>query len=193
MIFLIVLFCVSLFGIAVGIILPELSDLLLIAVPIGLASLILLLRHRTPAKPLHRIVLDGSNVMYWKGGTPEIETVSEVLARVTDLGYAPGVVFDANAGHLLFGRYRHDHYLSKTLNLKESHVMVVPKGTPADPYILTAARDMGAQIVTNDQYRDWADEYPEIATKGHLIKGSYRGGEVWLDLPPAPLDEGQKP
>ncbi len=128
------------------------------------------------------VVIDGSNVMQWKDGTPQIEAVRDVISRLTALGYAPGVVFDANAGHKLMGRYRHDHAFGKLLGLPHDRVMVVAKGTPADPAILAAARDLGAHIVTNDRFRDWAETHPEIAKPGHLIKGGYRDGQVWLDV-----------
>ena len=60
--------------------------------------------------------------------------------------------------------------------------MVVPKGTPADPYILKAARDHRGRIVSRDQFRDWSEAHPEIATPGHLVKGGYRGGKLGLAL-----------
>lgn len=60
--------------------------------------------------------------------------------------------------------------------------MIVPRGEPADPTLLAAARDHGVRIVTNDKFRDWADSFPEIATAGTLIRGGYRGGQLWLDL-----------
>lgn len=138
------------------------------------------LRDRRPVKP---VILDGSNIMHWDGGTPRLKTVEQVLKVLIARGYTPGVVFDANAGHLLFGRYLHDRALSRHLGLPEKHVMVVPKGTPADPFILEAARDMQAVIVSNDRFRDWAEQYPEIRRKGHLIRGSCTSGHVKLHLP----------
>jgi Zc3h12a-like Ribonuclease NYN domain len=63
-------------------------------------------------------------------------------------------------------------------------VTVVPKGSPADPAILAAARKLAAPIVTNDQYRDWVEQYPEVLTPGHRIRGGYRDGVLWLDLAP---------
>jgi len=51
----------------------------------------------------------------------------------------------------------------------------------ADSYLLTVARDDNAPIVTNDRYRDWADDFPEIARPGRLIRGGYRNGTLWLD------------
>ena len=44
------------------------------------------------------------------------------------------------------------------------------------------AAKRGARIVTNDRYRDWAEGHPEIAHPGHLIRGSFRGGSLRLDL-----------
>ncbi|MGB8621203.1 MAG: hypothetical protein WCD16_00160 [Paracoccaceae bacterium] len=178
----------SLAGIAGALIIPGLRDFLLLAGPCALASLFLLLtasRHRGIRRPRDTqkwIVVDGSNVMHWKGGTPEIGTVREVVDHLTALGFVPGVMFDANAGYKLNGRYQHDGALGKLLGLPRDRVMVVPKGTPADPTILAAARDLGARIVTNDRFRDWAEQHPEVAEPGYLIRGGYRTGELWLDL-----------
>ena len=211
------LFVLSCAGVAVAVILPGMTDLLLLAGPCALASLFLLVR--APAKPKPEpepdaarwnsvsragqatpevrvqaggwikrrpaprwVVIDGSNVMHWKDGTPQIETLQEVVARLTELGFAPGVVFDANAGYKISGRYQHDWALGKELGLPEDRVMVVPKGTRADPWILAAARDLGARIVTNDRYRDWAEAHPEVSEPGHLIRGGYRDGALWLEV-----------
>lgn len=120
--------------------------------------------------------------MHWQDGVPRLEAVREVLSCLKAQGYSPGVIFDANAGYLLSGAYMHDSVLAKALGLPRDRVMVVPKGTPADPAILTAARDLGARIVTNDRYRDWIEDYPEISQPGHLIRGAFQDGKVLLDL-----------
>lgn len=144
-------------------------------------------QHPAPeAKPLkNAVIVDGSNVMHWKGGSPDLATVRLVVDQLTGKGFAPGVVFDANAGYLLTGKYQHDGALGRALGLHEDRVMVVPKGTPADPAILTAARDMKARVVTNDRFRDWADDFPEIRTPGHLISGSIKGRQVYLRFSPS--------
>ncbi|PIE08413.1 MAG: hypothetical protein CSA74_02930 [Rhodobacterales bacterium] len=202
------LLILSLAGVAVALVLPGFSDLLLLAAPAALASLFLLLRAlrgprdrkpraprprktrapreqkiRAPRQRKMRVVIDGSNVMHWKDGTPELNTVREVLINLRAQGFHPGVVFDANAGYKLAGQYQHDRAFSQLLGLPRDEVMVVPRGTPADPWILTAARDLGARIVTNDRFRDWAETYPEVTEPGYLIRGGFRNGEVWLDLP----------
>lgn len=128
------------------------------------------------------VVIDGSNVMYWKGDTPQIDTVREVVEHLSASGFTPGVMFDANAGYLLTGRYEHDGAFEKILGLPRDHVMVVHKGNPADLSILAAARDLGARIVTNDRYREWAESHPEVHRPGYLIRGEYRNGKLWLDL-----------
>ena len=128
------------------------------------------------------IVVDGSNVMHWKDGRPQIDTLREVLDRLKALGFSPGVVFDANAGYKIAGRYKHDCAFGKLLGLPESRVMVVAKGTQADLMALAAARDLGARIVTNDRFRDWAESYPEVRNQGHLIRGGYRDGVLWLEV-----------
>ena len=132
--------------------------------------------------PPQYVVVDGSNVMHWKDNLPQIEVVRAVVDKLVAAGFAPGVVFDANAGYKLMGKYRHDYALGKLLGLPRDRVMVVDKGTPADPVILASARDLGARIVSNDRFRDWAETHPEVSVPGHVIAGGYRDGQVWLDM-----------
>ncbi|MBN2629473.1 MAG: hypothetical protein JXR75_02900 [Rhodobacteraceae bacterium] len=185
----------SLACVALPLVLPEpvWRDLSLLAFSTGSASLILLLRggssrtgprrHRTgqpsDAKP---IVIDGSNVMHWRDEVPQIATVREVVATLTAQGYALGVVFDANAGYKMMDRYLDDRPLARMLKLPVDRVLVVPKGSPADPIILLAAREQGACIVSNDRYRDHAETHPEVLEPGTLVRGGYRNGQLWLDL-----------
>jgi len=189
----VLLLFLSLVGVAVALVLPGYGDFILLAAPCAIAALVVLLRAlvariKAPseAEP-NRILIDGSNVMHWKDNTPQIATLREIITHLRDLGFAPGVIFDANAGYLLTGKYKHDHAMAKYLGLAEDWVMVVPKGTIADSYLLTVARDVDAPIVTNDRYRDWAGEYPEIAQPGRLIRGGYRDGVLWLDDIAAPV------
>lgn len=193
---------------------PAWSDLLLLAVPMALASVILLaffwgrsraanaqqkpkpIKHNRPNRPKRPkktrarpkgkktkwVIVDGSNVMYWRDGKPSIEPVREVLAILDKHGFTAGVMFDSNAGYLLNDNYQQDHVFSKQLGLPEERIMVVPSGTPADPYILAAAMDFDAKIVTNDRFRDWADEYPEVTEPGFLVTGQYRKGNLIMSL-----------
>jgi hypothetical protein len=181
----VLLLVLSLCGLAFALIVPGMSDLLLLAAPSSLAALWLILqawprRDDTPQRPL--VVIDGSNVMHWWDQVPKLSPVRDVVRRLEAMGYTPGIVFDANAGHRLIGRYQHDHDFAKLLGLPTSRVLVVDKGTPADPKILAAARDMNASVISNDQFRDWAQRFPEVQQPGFLVRGGYRDGRLWLDL-----------
>jgi Zc3h12a-like Ribonuclease NYN domain len=137
---------------------------------------------------LNPILVDGSNVMHWKDGKPQIMPVQSVVHELRRRGFAPGVVFDANAGHKLAGRYLNEKDFATMLSLPASQVFVVPKGTQADPYLLDAARGYGARIVTHDRFKDWAEAHPEVKEPGFLVRGGYRSnGEFWLgDATPVP-------
>jgi hypothetical protein len=181
------LLALSLGGVAVALGVPGWGDLILLAGPAAVAALVLLLwraRRRAATPPLRRkwVVVDGSNVMHWKDNTAQIATISEVLDHLERLGFSAGIVFDANAGYKLSDRYQDDGVLARILKLPEDRVLVVPKGQPADPVILAAARDLAGRIVTNDRYRDWEATHPEVGTPGHLIRGGYRDGRLWLDV-----------
>lgn len=126
------------------------------------------------------VLVDGSNVMHWQDGVPALAPLTSVILRLTELGYVPGVVFDANAGWKLQGRYLHDGELARLLGLATRQVLVVPKGSQADIYLLETAREFGVRIVTNDRFRDWAEAHPEVLEPGFLIKGGIRDGAVWL-------------
>ncbi|WP_424941647.1 NYN domain-containing protein [Aliiroseovarius sp. S253] len=150
------------------------------------ASLFLLLRllkpkERQASRARTRAVVDGSNVMHWQNGEPCFEPLQDVLGELKKLGFAPGVIFDANAGYLLVGKYQDDDKLAKRLKLPEDAVVVVSKGSSADPVILKAARELNGIVVTNDRFRDWVEDFPEIHRPGFLIRGGYKAGNLWLD------------
>jgi hypothetical protein len=177
----------SLVGVGAALSVPGWADLAPLAGLCAFAGLILIgaallrVEPRAAADP-RWVIVDGSNVMYWKDDTPQIETVREVLDHLAALGFSPGIVFDANAGHLLAGRYLHHAAFAGLLGLAEDRVMVVNRGTPADATILAAARDLGAQIVSNDRYQDWRDQHPEVDRPGALIRGGFEDGALWLAL-----------
>lgn len=184
-----VLFVAAVAAVLAAVNVPGWSDLLLLAVPCAIASLFLLARliwHllevRPKDAPQNWIVVDGSNVLHWQDNLPQIAVVCDVVQHLVALGFSPLVVFDATAGRKIAGQYKHDLALSRLLGLPEARVMVVEKRTSADPVLLSCARGLGARIVTNDRYRDWAEVYPEVRGAGHLIRGGYRDGAVWLDV-----------
>jgi hypothetical protein len=137
-------------------------------------------RSKADHLPENWILVDGSNVMHWQDNTPQLAPVQRVIEELKALGYVPGIVFDANAGWKLMGRYLHDDDFARLLGLENRQVLVVTKGTQADPFLLETARDFDARIVTNDRFRDWAEAHPEVTEPGFLIRGEMRDGKVWL-------------
>ena len=98
------------------------SDFLILAASVCAASLFLLLKLLAPrigraSRATTRVVVDGSNVLYWKNNTPDPEPLCDVAHRLQELGYAPHIFFDANAGYLLVGRYLGDREFEKVLVL----------------------------------------------------------------------------
>lgn len=140
-------------------------------------------RHRraSPTRPL--AVVDGSNVMHWRDNTPQVEPVVDVLNELDRHGYDAGVIFDANAGYKLTGRYVHDRQFGAMLGIETERVLVVPKGTQADPFLLTHANDTGAIVISNDRFRDRIADYPALNQPGRLVRGGWRDGKVWLEMP----------
>lgn len=200
---------ISLAGVVLAAVKPEYSDLLLLAGPCLLASLWLLWRGGGSAdrssgrssdrlskrlnrlrdgadRPVQRatrehVIIDGSNVMHWDAGKVSLTPVVQAIEVLAAQRMTVGVIFDANAGYKLEDRYRDDAHMARALGLPEDRVLVVPKGVPADHYILSAARGLRARVVTNDRYRDWQADFPEVGQAGFLIRGGMKNGALWLD------------
>ena len=176
----------SALGVALALLLDGWADLVLVAGPCLLAGLWLgvrALRQRDthPAKARGWIVVDGSNVLHWREGVPDLSTVRDVVRRLKRLGYRPAVVFDANVGYRIEDRYLDDSALAARLGLPRKRVIVVPRGTPADPTILKAARDVQGRVLSNDRFRDWSESFPEVRDPGYVLTGGYRTGTLWLE------------
>jgi len=162
----------------------QMADLALLAIPVVIAALLVIFWRRSRARVrLTWAVLDGSNIMHWQDNTPDLGPVREVLRQLDARGYRACVIFDANAGYLLFGRFAGEADFGSRLGIPRKQVMVVPKGTQADPYILSAARDLDALVVTNDRYRDWQAADPTLQLAGVLVSGGVREGRVRLEFP----------
>lgn len=150
--------------------------LLLLLAAVVLLSLVLRRRRR----PI--IVVDGSNVMFWADETARLDTVRTVIDRLRAAGFRPVVWFDANAGYRLADRYLGPRPLARQLGLSHANVRVAPKGTPADPLLLEMASHLGAPVVSNDRFRDWAHAFPDIVTGDRMVRGRMKAGELRLNV-----------
>jgi hypothetical protein len=135
---------------------------------------------RPPVDDRQTVLIDGSNVIHWLDNTPQLAPLLQVVADLSGRGLKPGVVFDANVGYKLTGAFMGERDLSRLLSLPKDQILVVPKGTQADPFLLETARDLNARIVTNDRYRDWVDRYPDVVKPERLVTGKVWDGKVLL-------------
>jgi len=129
------------------------------------------------------VVVDGSNVLYWQDESPSLGSVSAVLDEVQRAGLTPVVWFDANVGYKVGDSYLNPAELARRLGISRKQVRVAPKGSPADPLLLQEAAKLGTGVVTNDRYRDWVGDFPDVAQPGVLVHGRVEGGAVTLDWP----------
>ena len=153
-----------------------------------LAAVVLLLRAALAGLPAARkakpwVVIDGSNVMYWRDERPSLVPLQQVVAAVETAGFRPMIWFDANVGYKLGTRYMGEAELSQALSLGRSQIRLAPKGTPADALLLAHATKLGTGVVSNDRFRDWAAAFPSVAEEGVLVRGRWVDGTVRLDWP----------
>jgi rRNA-processing protein FCF1 len=127
------------------------------------------------------VVVDGSNIMHWHEGEAEVQTIKDVMAHLEGQGYQAGLIFDANVGYKLYGKFQGNRALARKLGVSADQVVVVDKGQPADQLILDVARKLDAKIVSNDRFRDWLDDYPEVLEPGRLIRGHIDESGVVLE------------
>jgi rRNA-processing protein FCF1 len=157
-------------------------DPTLFAIGCGIIAVVLWRLGDNPYDQEARVILvDGSNVMFWRDNEPDLSPLKEVIQQITAKGYDAGVVFDANVGYKLDGKFRGNVPMARKLGLKAAQVVVVDKGEPADRTILHVARDLNARILSNDRFRDWQDSFPEVIEPGRIVRGGYRNGQIWID------------
>jgi hypothetical protein len=128
------------------------------------------------------IVIDGTNVLYWDGDGAQITTLRIVVEYLNQKNFAPIVFFDASARHHLGDKSLDEASFAKALGLAKGSVIVCPAKTEADVFILKYAREQNLPIVSNDKFRDRAQQ-----TKGlNIVKGVLASGRpILTGLPDA--------
>ncbi|KUJ78450.1 NYN domain-containing protein [Ruegeria profundi] len=140
---------------------------------------ILLLRFKL-RKRTNWVIVDGSNVLYWDKDEPSLHSVRLVIQKLVLDGFEPVLWFDANVGYLVSGRYMNPASLSKALRYPARRITVAPKGTPADPLLISDAERLRALIVTNDRFRDWQEHFPEVTKQDAFLRGRIKNNQVYL-------------
>ena len=105
------------------------------------------------------IVVDGANVAYLEQaetGKPQVSNLRAVHRALQDHGYQPIVIIDASLIHEVDDRQQLEDFLD------DPDVQQAPSQTDADYFVLETADRLDAQVVSNDEYNRYKDEYPWI-------------------------------
>ncbi len=123
-----------------------------------------------------QIVIDGTNVMYWNGAA-DLSTLTAVVHSLKARRFLPYVFLDASSRHHLGDKTLNERGFAKALGLHRSRVMVCPAETEADVFILKFARQEGLPILSNDRFRDRAQQAKGIK----MVKGIFANGKPIFD------------
>ena len=105
------------------------------------------------------VVIDGANVAYEErsaGGKPKLSNLLKVRREMEERGFEAVILVDASL------KYDIDDPEQLEALIRAQHVRQVPAGTDADYFIIQFADQLDAVVVTNDRYRDYAEQYPWI-------------------------------
>ncbi len=144
----------------------------------------------TPGKA--RFLLDGSNILYWKGDrTKSLRYVLSIAQDFQRRGIDFQVFFDASAPYVVPAC--ESKLLNKLLQKHPETFRMVPAGTQADAFLLLQAdRHPECVVISQDCYRQYRKQYPWLTTAKRCVKGMVIDDEIYfpdlnLDVPVLPL------
>ncbi len=118
-------------------------------------------------------LLDGSNILYWDrfGSGITLRYVLGLADYLERQGLRYRVFFDATARHILAKRDAAEAaQYEALLRGRPEHFLQVPAGTAADAVLLHLADTQpGSVIISNDLFRDHAEQYPWLHEKTQRI------------------------
>ncbi len=107
------------------------------------------------------LVVDGNNVAYSLApqGKPKVQNLSLAYHSLTSAGYDPVFVVSSALVHKI------DNPGALNAFMSSAKVEEAPRGTNDDGRIIQLAKNLDADIVSNDRFLDWIDRYPWIASR----------------------------
>jgi hypothetical protein len=101
-------------------------------------------------------IVDGSNVAHsTEGGAARLSNIRLVCEKLREHGYEPIVVADAALRHQIDERAVYEELVDG------GTIRQAPAGTDADYFILSFARELDANVVSNDRFKDRLEAFPE--------------------------------
>lgn len=126
------------------------------------------------AAELPRVLVDASNVAHaTEGGEARLRNITLVQDKLREEGFEPLIVADAALRHQIDDKSAYEQLVD------DGKVHQAPAGTDADYFILSFARELDARILTNDRFRDRAQEFAE--ERDRVIRFMIVDGEVVLE------------
>lgn len=123
------------------------------------------------AEETKTVIVDGSNVAHSsEGEKPLLANIRVVRDKLIEEGYEPLVLADAALRHQI------DDGAGFEALVEDGTIKQAPAGTDADYFILSFARELDANIVSNDRFKDRVDAFPEV--KKRVIRYMILNGEV---------------
>jgi len=107
-----------------------------------------------------KVIIDASNVAHFgkdkEGSKPRIDNLLKSVEALEKLGYEPFPIADASLRHEIDDKEKFNALLD------EGKVKQVPSGTTADHFILKIAYEEDCKILSNDNFREFNDEFHDI-------------------------------
>lgn len=123
------------------------------------------------AEETKTVIVDGSNVAHSsEGEKPLLANIRVVRDKLIEEGYEPVVLADAALRHQI------DDGAGFEALVEDGTIKQAPAGTDADFFILSFARELDANIVSNDRFKDRVEAFPEV--KKRVIRYMILNGEV---------------
>ncbi|HEU4456037.1 MAG TPA: hypothetical protein VFR81_23425 [Longimicrobium sp.] len=127
-------------------------------------------RHERSGKAL----VDGSNVAHSsEGEKARLRNITLVCEKLEEEGLEPIVVSDAALRHQIDEQERYEAMI------EGGEIRQAPAGTDADYFILAFARELDANIVSNDRFRDRLEAFPDA--RDRIIRYMILEDEVVLE------------
>lgn len=120
------------------------------------------------------VIIDGSNVAHSsEGDSAQLENIVLVMRKLEDDGFEAVVLVDAALRHQIDRPEEYEQFVESGV------IRQAPAGTDADYFILSFARELDADVVSNDRFRDRLEAFPE--TRDRMIRYMIVNGEVVLE------------
>lgn len=105
------------------------------------------------------VLVDGANVAYAElsqDGDPKVSNLVAMCTALEGQGYEPIVIVDASLRHEVGDPEQLEGLLDN------DDWRQAPAGTDADYFILETAERLDADVVSNDEFERWMDDYPWV-------------------------------